>query len=714
MHPGSFATSPGVPTGFDANYDLGGPTAVNAGQFEGRELGIGTSALSATQAAMAKVYGPEMGAQARFLRMTDPYASKLESLRINPEFWQPMACDGLRTAIIAAVSATNMTIIRKVLPVRASNTTTYIQRTRVFPEHLMEQTPELAPPHGISDRWEEVTHFLDRYAAKFDVETTSLLTPGGVDHMRNKIIQVSHMVSRTMVVIAMRAIIAAANPTYPRAMSEPRYGVPKTYETYPDSLRQACEAWGLISGDGPSGPARLAKMVMDALTMQGADTDGAAPMLILPWGATAAMVFPFERRKIESDVGYGGPDPMLGQLGRFEALEMTPIKTSPGDPGSCPLTNNRVVGKYYIADSEHIPISGYLERKYSTENRSIQIHSHAGDVPAKIDLRTMFKQSGLFDKRGILTDLGRGVFVNTSGRPYGTADDFWTDNAPSSLDTQELGRPDSRILIDNGTNEFHAWLVGNLDTNRYFPICFYLFANAQQWQTGDVVGIIPGSQTGNTFTMMQDVMVGGNVALKTLTAHTTAYMAGVILNRKNVVIIPNAAVMRPLSGCGTSFWDPNDQTDRDTYRNGISGSSYVKDLFSVAVLPRKETRIAKPNFMDITGKFSPDRSDQLKSSTKDDFLYQSAPAYAQFWQWTQGVGPEGPMPYGAQMDYLLPTFCSRGHAAVFYGEHTFQIVGSGHWPHASYQGFTADHTGKGNLIAERPNPFAAVQVLSTS
>jgi len=102
-----------------------------------------------------------------------------------------------------------------------------------------------------------------------------------------------------------------------------------------------------------------------------------------------------------------------------------------------------------------------------------------------------------------------------------------------------------------------------------------------------------------------------------------------VLNPELIEISPNVLITGYGGGAGHVYWDANDPSHVERYRNGnISGH----DLFITAVPPDW----TPPCYvMDITGRFNPEWFNAGTSAPR--LHYPSAHAYVRHWGWHYGV-----------------------------------------------------------------------------
>lgn len=304
-----------------------------------------------------------------------------------------------------------------------------------------------------------------------------------------------------------------------------------------------------------------------------------------------------------------------------------------------PLTSSCFTSEWFplLWDKEHL----------TDETRSISIVDGETLNNRTIRLAEAFERCGMYDHKGVLTDLGESlipILINDkkavvkaphaghllSVAPVDFQDAFY--NAASSLSEEKASRFAKGVDVKSRGAVFTFLCTLPLASHDFFrlcieldlplPLCFLLFRPLIQTQTHSMLMFRSGGHVGTTVVKEHKMLFEstGEPYCKRVSGQFTRRF--IIFDNKQIVFVPHVASAKYLGGAGTVFWDP--LKDVEAYKD----SPRAKDLFSCVVpvgwLPNKDDTIDMKGVHD---------SRLVAGSRFAPLHYPTSLVYRQWWEW---------------------------------------------------------------------------------
>jgi hypothetical protein len=201
----------------------------------------------------------------------------------------------------------------------------------------------------------------------------------------------------------------------------------------------------------------------------------------------------------------------------------------------------------------------------------------------------------------------------------------------------------------------------------------------KQYEMGTIVALESGGETGYTFWMRPDFMLGDDINKKMHFGHFTMYLKSVILRKDRIVHGRNVFCKDYKGGNGCRIWDPLNDEDIDDYING----DLKKDIF---IVPTLDNHPIDAHVMDMTGRYhsSLGISEDGQKSTHYDF----APIACEIWGWDHKKDPTSRV-FRDNDQPEFNTLCFQEHQTAYVpSEKKFAPLhlDKGHWGQDVYPG----------------------------
>lgn len=171
-------------------------------------------------------------------------------------------------------------------------------------------------------------------------------------------------------------------------------------------------------------------------------------------------------------------------------------------------------------------------------------------------------------------------------------------------------------------HQFREWA----DQNILVPLNFINFRPHHRVGAGAAICMVPGGRTGNTYCGHANMEVGHDALRKMTLGHFTMYAKALVLENKNLLVVPNVFVNEYLNGNGHAIYTPDEITIQE-YKNGNLGA----DIFICAVPPNWTPT---EDVIDIVGRLDP--SITIRGILPTTSI-PSASLYAELWGWQHGL-----------------------------------------------------------------------------
>lgn len=188
-----------------------------------------------------------------------------------------------------------------------------------------------------------------------------------------------------------------------------------------------------------------------------------------------------------------------------------------------------------------------------------------------------------------------------------------------------------------------------------------------------------------TYLADPNFMLESNASQKTLFGHVTAYSACVVMQPKEIVLVPNVRHCGYIGGGACTFWDPLRPAHRVAYADGSGIYGRLESMFAIPLNPDEKMQHAK--WSDIAGFFPKNLGVQNPKLIGD--IPKHMPRYAQHWNWSHKSLRYGPNSFNEEP--LNNTLTRQGCSAVRLGEKFSVFADSGSWlGDVMYNGLVTD------------------------
>jgi hypothetical protein len=242
-------------------------------------------------------------------------------------------------------------------------------------------------------------------------------------------------------------------------------------------------------------------------------------------------------------------------------------------------------------------------------------------------------------------------------------------------------------------------LYFSADNDLWPLIAIHWDAPIKHYVTSCLAALRAYGEAGQTLYARPSFELGNDATLKVTVGHFTFYARTIITAEEKISIVPNVFVHEYKGGDENTFWDPNDNGDKQDWSNG----NWTKSYFVRAVYPN-DKEAEDVVMKDLTGMMHidirPPNSHPVPSSS---------PVYNREWGFKQGPLPITPHPYVvARPAYNTLLFESHQLKAKYLGGGRWDPVGTvileaGHWGKDwGWPGCGGVVTGKMSVL-ERPD-----------
>ena len=235
------------------------------------------------------------------------------------------------------------------------------------------------------------------------------------------------------------------------------------------------------------------------------------------------------------------------------------------------------------------------------------------------------------------------------------------------------------------------------ENNVPYPIDFIGARPSMNYEMGSAILLKRGFETGATFFGEPNFQLTNDGNRKVLYGYFTCYAGARVLKRDNVHILHNVTCKRYVSGGGTFFFDPLNQTDRTNFASGRTGD---KDMFVLPLYPGERIR---DNSFDLCGQYCDDLDDGYNNSTMSSKShYAMAETIQGVWGLRQRDHYFDIEYYGQQQNsfntlvFRMPMFLPKVKETGVIDPRGLHKQGQGHWGRMVYEGVRADRCGGGS------------------